>query len=32
MAMRFPEANLVFLSNEMNAAVYKGGRDWHWAD
>jgi len=32
MAVRFPEANLIFLSNEMNSAVYKGGRDWHWAD
>jgi glyoxylase-like metal-dependent hydrolase (beta-lactamase superfamily II) len=32
MAMRFPEANLVFLSNEMNAAVFKGGRDWNWRD
>jgi glyoxylase-like metal-dependent hydrolase (beta-lactamase superfamily II) len=32
MAMRFPEANLIFLSNEMNAAVFKGGRDWNWRD
>jgi glyoxylase-like metal-dependent hydrolase (beta-lactamase superfamily II) len=32
MAMRFPQASLLFLSNEMNAAVYKGGRDWHWAE
>jgi glyoxylase-like metal-dependent hydrolase (beta-lactamase superfamily II) len=32
MALRFPNANLIFLSNEMNAAVYKGGRDWHWAE
>jgi len=32
MAMRFPEANLIFLSNEMNAAVFKGGRDWDWRD
>jgi glyoxylase-like metal-dependent hydrolase (beta-lactamase superfamily II) len=32
MALRFPEANLIFLSNEMNAAVFKGGRDWNWAD
>ncbi len=30
MAERFPEANLLHLSNEMNAAVFKGGRDWHW--
>jgi len=32
MAKRFPEANLLFLSNEMNSAVFKGGRDWHWAE
>ena len=32
MAMRFPTANLIFLSNEMNSAVFKGGRDWHWAE
>lgn len=32
MAKRFPAANLIFLSNEMNSAVFKGGRDWHWAD
>jgi glyoxylase-like metal-dependent hydrolase (beta-lactamase superfamily II) len=32
MAKRFPEANLIFLSNEMNSAVFKGGRDWHWQD
>jgi glyoxylase-like metal-dependent hydrolase (beta-lactamase superfamily II) len=32
MAMRFPEANLIFLSNEMNAAVFKGARDWNWRD
>lgn len=32
MAMRFPDANLLFLSNEMNAAVFKGGRDWEWRD
>jgi glyoxylase-like metal-dependent hydrolase (beta-lactamase superfamily II) len=32
MALRFPEANLLFLSNEMNAAVFKGGRDWEWRD
>lgn len=30
MAERFPEANLLHLSNEMNANVFKGGRDWHW--
>jgi glyoxylase-like metal-dependent hydrolase (beta-lactamase superfamily II) len=32
MALRFPAANLIFLSNEMNAAVFKGGRDWEWRD
>ena len=32
MALRFPDANLLFLSNEMNAAVFKGGRDWNWRD
>jgi hypothetical protein len=32
MAKRFSDANLIFLSNEMNAAVFKGGRDWHWQD
>ena len=32
MAMRFPGSNLLFLSNEMNAAVFKGGRDWEWRD
>jgi glyoxylase-like metal-dependent hydrolase (beta-lactamase superfamily II) len=32
MAVRFPAATLLFLSNEMNAAVFKGGRDWHWAE
>ena len=32
MTTRFPAANLIFLSNEMNSAVFKGGRDWHWAE
>jgi glyoxylase-like metal-dependent hydrolase (beta-lactamase superfamily II) len=32
MAMRYPDANLLFLSNEMNAAVFKGGRDWNWRE
>jgi glyoxylase-like metal-dependent hydrolase (beta-lactamase superfamily II) len=32
MATRFPDANLIFLSNEMNSAVFKGGRDWNWRD
>jgi len=32
MALRFPDANLIFLSNEMNSAVFKGGRDWDWRE
>ena len=32
MAMRYPDANLLFLSNEMNAAVFKGGRGWNWRE
>ncbi len=32
MALRFPNSTLLFLSNEMNAAVFKGGRDWEWRD
>ena len=31
MVQRFPEANLL-ISNEMNAGVFKGGRDWNWKD
>ena len=31
MAQRFPEANL-FISNEMNANVFKGGRVWDWRE
>ncbi len=31
MAQRFPEANL-FVSNTMNAGVFKGGRDWNWRE
>jgi hypothetical protein len=30
MAERYPQAHLVHLSNEMNANVLKGDRDWHW--
>jgi glyoxylase-like metal-dependent hydrolase (beta-lactamase superfamily II) len=29
MVQRFPDANL-FISNEMNSAVFKGGRNWDW--
>jgi glyoxylase-like metal-dependent hydrolase (beta-lactamase superfamily II) len=32
MASRFPEANLVRLSNGMNAMVFKGGLDWNWRE
>ncbi len=32
MAERFPQANLLHLSNEMNANVFFGGRDWHWRE
>jgi glyoxylase-like metal-dependent hydrolase (beta-lactamase superfamily II) len=31
MVQRFPEANL-FISNEMNAGVFKGGKDWNWKE
>ena len=31
MVQRFPEANLL-ISNEMNAGVFKGGKDWNWKD
>jgi len=32
MADRFPHADLVRLSNGMNAAVFKGGLDWNWRE
>lgn len=28
----FPEAHLLHLSNEMNAQVFKGGKDWNWRE
>lgn len=28
----FPDAHLLSLSNEMNANVFKGGRDWNWRE
>ncbi len=31
MVRHFPDANL-FISNEMNAGVFKGGRNWNWKD
>jgi glyoxylase-like metal-dependent hydrolase (beta-lactamase superfamily II) len=31
MVKRFPDANL-FLSNEMNSSVFKGGMDWNWRE
>jgi hypothetical protein len=30
MAKRFPEAVMIMFSDEMNAEVYKGGRQWDW--
>ena len=32
MFKRFPEATLLALSNEMNAEVFKGGREWSWGE
>lgn len=32
MAERFPQAHLIHLSNEMNANVLKGDRDWNWRE
>lgn len=31
MFQRFPDANL-FISNVMNAGVFKGGKDWNWRE
>jgi glyoxylase-like metal-dependent hydrolase (beta-lactamase superfamily II) len=31
MVKRYPDANL-FISNEMNAGVFKGGMDWNWRE
>jgi hypothetical protein len=31
MCQKFPQANL-FISNEMNAGVFKGGKDWNWRE
>jgi glyoxylase-like metal-dependent hydrolase (beta-lactamase superfamily II) len=31
MVKRFPDANL-FISNDMNAGVFKGGRSWNWKE
>jgi glyoxylase-like metal-dependent hydrolase (beta-lactamase superfamily II) len=31
MVQSFSEANL-FISNEMNAGVFKGGKDWNWRE
>jgi glyoxylase-like metal-dependent hydrolase (beta-lactamase superfamily II) len=31
MVKRFPDANL-FISNEMNSSVFKGGMDWNWRE
>jgi glyoxylase-like metal-dependent hydrolase (beta-lactamase superfamily II) len=32
MVQRFPDANLVQLSNVMNAGYFKGGKDWNWRE
>ena len=32
MNARFPQATLIAKSNEMNANVFKAGRDWHWKE
>jgi glyoxylase-like metal-dependent hydrolase (beta-lactamase superfamily II) len=32
MTMRYQGSILNFLSNEMNSAVFKGNRDWHWTE
>jgi hypothetical protein len=32
MSMRYQGSILNFLSNEMNSAVFKGHRDWHWQE
>jgi glyoxylase-like metal-dependent hydrolase (beta-lactamase superfamily II) len=32
MNARFPAATLISKSNEMNANVFKAGRDWHWRE
>jgi len=32
MFIKFPDAHLLTLSNEMNANVFKGGRDWNWRE
>jgi glyoxylase-like metal-dependent hydrolase (beta-lactamase superfamily II) len=31
MVQQFPDANL-FISNEMNSNVFKGGRNWNWRE
>jgi len=30
MCMKFPDAVLIFLSNDMNSSVFLGGREWNW--
>ena len=32
MSMKYQGSILNFLSNEMNSAVFKGNRDWHWTE
>ena len=30
LCMKFPDAILIFLSNDMNSSVFLGGREWNW--
>ncbi|MBR6653665.1 MAG: MBL fold metallo-hydrolase [Oscillospiraceae bacterium] len=32
MCMKFPDDVLLLLSNDMNASVFLGGREWNWSD
>ena len=32
MCKRTPDASLVMFSNDMNASVFLGGREWNWED
>ena len=32
MCMKFPDDGLLLLSNDMNASVFLGGREWSWSD
>ena len=30
LCMKFPDAILIFLSNDMTSSVFLGGREWNW--